>query len=260
MATSEEILDSVIGDGSPEVSSEEAEKKEVKTETAVEEYQRLLKAKEDLLADKEKLENDVFKLREGKRHLLGLNPENAGTAQTEPSVATASEPTKPSEPKLDTQEGWVNLIEKKSGEAKDAVLSEVSKIRETQKSKALREFLKRHPEYVDESKFKPFLGTYTRVKSRNDYDAEEILEDLEDAWAVENRRQLTERERELGRARTEAEVGLADVAASGFSPSSERSSPVQGATASDQRMAREIGMPIEKYMKYKSQLDDMEVR
>lgn len=234
--------------GTPAASPAEEENQKA---SVVEEYQRLVKEKEALAKEREKLEQQVHQLRTERRELRKVEPEQ--------QVAQVFQ-----EEELGTADGWVRFIDKKSTEATAPVLAEIEKIKQTHKTKALREFAKRHPEYsvskdANDERLTSILGTYNRIKTRSDADSEEILEDLEDAWAIQNRAEVYEMDRRARTTIDERESGMADYAASTGSTRSEPTSSSPEASASDIRMARQLGYTVEKYMKLLRQSRESEL-
>jgi hypothetical protein len=162
------------------------------------------------------------------------------------------------EPNLDTVEGWTNLIGNKSKEALEPLQSEINKMKQTQKAKAIRVFMERHPEY-DEDKLNPILDKYDRVKSRSDIDHDEILEDLEDAWAVENRGKLVQKAKELRQAALKNDQDVAGYADTSVLSSDRNDQISNNATPSDIRIAKSTGMDLDKYLKLKRQLEESKI-
>ena len=210
-------------------------------------------AVEGLSKEKEKLEREVAELRAVRRELKSTPQQKEEEA---PKVQDSSFDTS-------TADGWVDYIKNSSEEATKPIAGELEKLKATNYKKAEREFMARHPEYApssdpEDKKLNSLLDIHKRVKSRTDYSHEDILEDLEDAWAVQNRNEIYEKDRQIRESRTQMEMDVADIASSGSGGAERSVSKAQGATASDHRSAKVAGMPIEKYMTLKSQLEEIE--
>ena len=227
----------------------------VEKESVVEEYQRLLKAKEALLSEKEKIRQEIVQLREQRRS------ERSNSTQTQQPVEEEKPVQKNGDPDLQTTEGWQKFIEQKSKEAVTPVLGELEKIRLTHKNKAMKEFTKRHSEYssandANDEKLKALFNAYDRVKSRSENDYDDILEDLEDAWAVQNRSVIFKKHEELKKARLDNEYDLASVASTMGGTGDHTSSNDGEATPIEQRAARIAGVPLKRYLELKSKHPD----
>lgn len=163
------------------------------------------------------------------------------------------------QPELSTQEGWVNLIDKKSSDAVKPLAAEVDSIKKSHRAKAEKRFLDNHPEFADESRKKQLLETYARIKSRSDIDSDDIYEDLKDAWAVVSRNEIEKKDEQWRQARLSTEQDTAEIAASGGATYEKAAQEDYGASAEDYRVAKSIGKSIGEYMKLKKQLEDTTV-
>ena len=185
--------------------------------TAVEEHDALMRANEALAKDKQKILDDIAALRVERRDARATVA--PAPAEQKPEVITPAVEEPPAD-----YEGWKKQIDKQSeNAAKKVVSSELNQIKDSQKKKAYKKFIESHPEYSpssdpEDKKFQSLLGTYNRIKSRTDMDADDILEDLEDSYAVQHRSEILERDRQARRSNLEQEISTADIAAS--SPSS----------------------------------------
>lgn len=230
----------------PDEKTEEEIENEKKT--ALEEYEELLKKKQGLEEENRKLLDSITKTREERR-----------TFETEKVVEKEVQ----EEEELSTQEGWLKAIDKKSSDAVKPVVSELEKLKDTQRSKAFKLFIKNHPDYAISSdpndvRLKELQSTYDRIKTRTEYDSDDISEDLEDAWAVLNRKIIYEKSETIRKQKLETEYGVSEIAASGGSY--EKSVPENlNATQSDLKIAHSIGMDIKKYMELKKQAEELEI-
>lgn len=233
----------------PEENIEKTEEEiEQEKKTALSEYEDLLKRKQGLEEENKKLVDSITQMREERRTLDVRKPE--------------PEAIELSEDELSTQEGWLKTIDKKSSDAIKPVVSELEKLKNTQRSKAFKSFIKNHPDYAalsdpNDVRLKELQATYDRIKTRTEYDADDITEDLEDAWAVLNRKSIVERDQKSRKQKLDTEYEVSDIASSGGSY--EKSVPDVDASASDRRIAQSIGMDLKKYMNLKKQAESLEV-
>lgn len=226
-------------------------------ESAVSEYEKLISAKQALEGEKEKLRKEVTALREERR---GLKAQGTGAASAA-QPAAADEEVPPQD-----FEGWKKFIDNSADKKVSGMSAEFKKIQDSQKAKAVRKFVESHPEYASDNdpsdeRLNALMEVYGRVKSRTDYDADDILEDLEDSWAVRHRAEIVEKAGEAVRYRKEIETATADIASSGGAGGYDRSGAGSGvnATSEDHRIAKSINMPIDKYLKLRAQQESMEI-
>lgn len=158
------------------------------------------------------------------------------------------------EEELKTVEGWQKLIDKKAAEHAQPALNDIEKLRTAQRAKAVKQFQAAHPEYAaSEEKTEELIATYARVKSRDDLDADSVLEDLEDAWVVQNRPHLVSQLAQAARAKEEVEAMESDAAASGAGSYEPSGAGDVTATPQQRRIAASIGMPLKKYLELEKQ-------
>lgn len=210
--------------------------------SAVEEMEALRIAKEALAKDKQKLLDDIAALRVERRDARAGKPQGAAQEEQEQKPA---EQVKVDETRLETTDDWKNLINKTAEDnAKKVVSAELIAIKDSQRKKAYKKFIEEHPEYSpakdpEDKKFKALLETYKRVSSRTDMDADDILEDLQDSYAVLHRSDILERERKAQRAVLEREIEIADIASSDPSIGERNESETVSLTPSEMRSYRE---------------------
>lgn len=170
---------------------------------------------------------------------------------------TQPEEKKPVDPRVDnTVDTWATFIEEKTEAVKKEALSATDKILQAQKSKALKFFVKNHPEYAltaesGRQKLESLMATYGRVKTRSDADYEEILEDFEDSWAIENRSVLRQEAQKLKEFQSQAENDAALLAASSGTSSVNSDAEVVPLTPKESKVAKELGIDPKTYAKYK---------
>lgn len=217
-------------------------------------------------APEKKTSSDVGKATEGLRKQLVEERKSRQALEAEVARLTAAvkpfeQLTKPaekaSEPDLNSTEGWTKEIDRRAAQAIEPAQKELNSFKEAQKSKALKAFVKEHPEYSlskGKEKLTGLLEQYNRVKSRGDMDADDISEDLKDAWALQNRSDLEERARRVREESYEAESTAADIASSGSSNYEKSSSPDVDATPLQRKVAAEMGMNIKDYIAYQAKL------
>lgn len=227
-------------------------KKEEGSEKPAEDLEGLVKAKQALESKREELRKEITELRKTRRELQEEVPR---VVEEKP---VAEQPKESNAPQ--TAEDWLKHIKETSDTAAN---STVGKLREITKKKAVKSFLEIHSEYSpdrdDGLKLERLMGLAKKLGSETDeLDAELFAERLEDAWAVENRKSIVERDRRFQEAKEESEQETADVATSG-SGSYERSG-TSPATSNDLRMARKLGMTVEKYQKLSRQLEEAELK
>ena len=220
-----------LGDSSTseETDSTDGEGNSEENQSAALELLSLNKSVEGLRGEKEKLEKELGGLRR-ERRVIRSSEQTADAPKTEEDKSVEQ---KKEEPKTDLQ-----------------------MFKRSQREKARRTFIARHPEYGDkdaDTKFGMLENTYGRVKQLSDMDSDDILEDMETAWAVVHRDEILKKSRELKREQVGDEIAVADLAASS------QSGGVPGqsvkATASDVRSAKIAGMPLDKYLKLKDQYE-----
>lgn len=225
---------------------------EEEKQKALDEVEKATLAKQALEDEKKKILEDINTLREERR-----------TLRSEPVVEKPEAPK--DEADLNTVEGWTKFIDKKAEEKTSVVSKDIQDLKKAQKSKALKEFVHRHPEYAASFEAKDamssaLLDTYSRVKSRTDLDADDILEDLEDAWAVKHRDEISKLADETRKAKREAEMLEADVVTSGSSsPVRSEHTSEDEATAEDHRIARSLGKSLKEYLPLKKQYESMQL-
>ena len=213
-----------------------------KKPTAVEEMEALRVAKEALVTEKQKLIDDIAALRGERRDARAGKPQGASQEEQEQKPA---EQVQVEEPKLETTDDWKKLISKTSDDAaKKVVSTELTDFKDSQRKKAYKKFIEEHPEYSpakdpEDKKFSALLETYKRVSSRTDMDADDILEDLQDSYAVLHRSDILESERKAKRANLEREIETADIAASDPSIGERSESESVSLTPSEMRSYRE---------------------
>lgn len=184
-------------------------------------------------------------------------------ALTAPLEAMRKANEAPPEPQLDTTEGWMKVIESKTTDALKPVQGDLEQFKIAQKNKAMKIFVQSHPEYDPttengKARITSLLKTYGRVKTRGEMDSEELLEDLQDAWAVENRATIQQKEQEIRSNAMYQDATMADFAATGAGGSTKTSDAAPVATPEDVRIAKSIGMDLKRYLELKPQAAAME--
>lgn len=214
-----------------------------KKPTAVEEHDALMKANEALAREKQKILDDIAVLRGERREARAGKPQGASQEEQEQKPV---EQVQVEETKLETTDDWKKLINKTAEDnAKKVVSTELNQIKDSQRKKAYKKFIEEHPEYSpakdpEDKKFKALLETYKRVSSRTDMDADDILEDLQDSYAVLHRSEILDRERKAKRADLEQEISTADIAASDPSIGERDTAEAVVLTPSEMRIYREV--------------------
>jgi hypothetical protein len=148
-----------------------------------------------------------------------------------------------------TADDYVNTIE-------NTVESKFDKLRETATTKALRQFVKEHPEYdpsTEKGKERlrsliPKVKEIERIQGRNDLDVDDKYESFKDAWALDNRTSIEERLSKSQQIKEEAEYSAAEIASSSFSGGSEREEEVE-LTPAQRKVAAELGYSPQEYAK-----------
>lgn len=216
------------------------------------------KAKEDQM-EVVKLARDIASLQEAKKReeeaVQKLRDEKKALKkapqQEEQPVKTEVE----SDVDFSTVDGVIKQIDKQSREVTKPLQNDIAALKKTQFEKAKRKFLEDHPEYKEEERFESLIEKYHRYKSQSDLDSESIIEDMEAAWAIENKSILLEKERKMQMDQHEANEELAHVASSGFSSGKSVPENIK-ASQEDIRAAKIANMDLKKYMSLKSQLED----
>lgn len=160
---------------------------------------------------------------------------------------------------LGTTDGWKKHIDKTAQNTVAPIQAELQQFKETQKRKAERLLIQRHPEYKDPAKLKTLWDKYPKVKSRADNDFEEIVEDLEDAWAIDNRKALLEKEQVVKRMQEDREQELAEIASSSGAGYDKANTDDYGLTSKEKAMARQLGKDYKTYRKLLDQLAESEI-
>ena len=139
---------------------------------------------------------------------------------------------------------------------------ELEKFKTRQKEKAFKKFVEDHPEYSsdkdpEDERMESLVSLATRIKGDvSELDADDYLEALRDAWAVQNRTKIEDESRKNRILRAQAESDEADIATSSGASSERVETSSTSASKSDLRAAKIAGMSLEKYMKLKSQLEE----
>lgn len=232
-----------------EVEQTDDEAKAAEAKATLEEVEKAKIALKALEEEKVKIREEIKAAREERRAVREEKTEKSGVEPEEDDVD------------LKTVEGWTKFIDKKAEEKTSVVSKDIDALKKTQKSKALKEFVHRHPEYASDATLRDsLLEVYGRVKSRTDLDADDILEDLEDAWAVKHRDEITKLALEAKRSKREAEMLEADVVTSGGSTGVRKETAAEDeATAEDYRIARSLGKSIKEYLPLKKQYESMQM-
>jgi len=180
-----------------------------------------------------------------------VREERKAASKPEPKV----NPVEPQED-LSSPEGWKSHIAKQSQSAVEPLRAELDRHKLAQLDKARVNFIRRHPEYSDEAKMEKLEGTYHRLAQRGDMDFDLILEDFEDAWAVDNRSEILKKEAALRKSRLDAEDELHESASMGGGTGASDKEGAVKASAEDYRIAKQTGKDIKEYLKLKKQLEE----
>ena len=157
----------------------------------------------------------------------------------------------------DTQklDWWKGLIDQKINDAMKPVSESETKKKNSEKTKAVKAFIASHPDYnpADEKgreRMKGLLEKAARLSTitgRSDSDSEDILEDFNDAWAMENRAKIERDVARLRESKDAGEMAQAEIAATGSSSSVPEEE--FDATPAQRRAAQELGMDTKVYLK-----------
>lgn len=224
--------------------------------TAVKEYEELQKRIAGLKAEEAKVMASLKQKREQRRSER-LQPKAEESAQEQAKDEAGND--------LTTADGWDKHIKETAKKSVEPVMSELERFKTRQREKAIKKFVADHPEYSadkdpDDERMTSLSELAKRIKGDiSELDSEDYFEALKDAWAVQNRAQIEEQSMKLRQQKERADSDEADLATSSGASYERTENSSINATKSDLRSAHLANMPIEKYMKLKAQLEEMQV-